>query len=325
MDCFLEREGKRVHDPLYLDNEKINNNKNKRFVWVPGPVIVGAGPSGLAVAGCLRERGVPSVVLERSNCIASLWQLKTYDRLRLHLPKEFCELPLMPFPKNFPKYPSKQQFVSYLDSYAKKFDINPIYRVNVKKARFDSELGLWRISCEVGLVENDEQTTSYQHQCTKSHQNSSAKNGEKRERDEESKETVEYLCRWLVVATGENAEAVVPVIEGMEKFRGGGGTIVHTSLYKSGEAYGGKKVLVVGCGNSGMEVCLDLCNFNARPSLVVRDRVSSLSIFIFIFLLNMAFLNLSLTHSLFLSVSMYFKKWFLQYFCTLVCFVSCWC
>jgi len=32
-------------------------------------------------------------------------------------------------------------------------------------------------------------------------------------------------------------------------------------------------VLVVGCGNSGMEVCLDLCDHNALPSMVVRDAV----------------------------------------------------
>lgn len=32
-------------------------------------------------------------------------------------------------------------------------------------------------------------------------------------------------------------------------------------------------MLVVGCGNSGMEVCLDLCNHHATPSLVVRDTV----------------------------------------------------
>jgi len=31
--------------------------------------------------------------------------------------------------------------------------------------------------------------------------------------------------------------------------------------------------LVVGCGNSGMEVCLDLCNHMASPSLVVKDTV----------------------------------------------------
>ncbi|KAK9087683.1 hypothetical protein Syun_030077 [Stephania yunnanensis] len=35
----------------------------------------------------------------------------------------------------------------------------------------------------------------------------------------------------------------------------------------------GKRVLVVGCGNSGMELSLDLCNHNALPSMVVRSSV----------------------------------------------------
>jgi indole-3-pyruvate monooxygenase len=42
-----------------------------RQVWVPGPVIVGAGPSGLATAACLKERGVPSLVLEKDACVAA--------------------------------------------------------------------------------------------------------------------------------------------------------------------------------------------------------------------------------------------------------------
>lgn len=84
---------------------------------------------------------------------------------------------------------------------------------------------------------------------------------------------VEYVSRWVIVATGENAEEVVPKIEGMSEFVG---QIVHTSGYKTGECFYGKRVLVVGCGNSGMEVCLDLCNYDAQPSLVVRDSVSKI-------------------------------------------------
>ncbi|MED6177513.1 Indole-3-pyruvate monooxygenase YUCCA2, partial [Stylosanthes scabra] len=224
-DCEREQEGKQLHDPLMI------RKTWDRCVWVPGPVIVGAGPSGLAAAACLKEKGVPSVILERSHCIASLWQLKTYNRLRLHLPKHFCELPLMGFPSDFPTYPTKQQFIQYLESYAERFAIRPRFNQAVKEAQFDSNLGFWRVK-----------TTA----------------------------ATEFVCRWVVVATGENAEAVVPEIQGSGEF---GGIIKHTSLYKSGEGFEGKKVLVVGCGNSGMEVCLDLCNHNATPSLVVRDTV----------------------------------------------------
>nr|KYP49959.1 Dimethylaniline monooxygenase [N-oxide-forming] 5 [Cajanus cajan] len=232
MEYWLrELEGKQAHDPLMI--EKMRGSE--RCVWVPGAVIVGAGPSGLATAAHLKEKGVPSLILERSNCIASLWQLKTYDRLHLHLPKQFCELPLMGFPSDFPKYPTKQQFVDYLESYARRFDIRPRFGETVRRAEFDHTLGFWRV------------------------------------RSSGKKELVtEFVCRWLIVATGENAEAVVPNIEGMGEFAG---TIKHTSFYKSGEEFRGKRVLVVGCGNSGMEVCLDLCNHNATPSLVVRDTV----------------------------------------------------
>jgi indole-3-pyruvate monooxygenase len=63
----------------------------------------------------------------------------------------------------------------------------------------------------------------------------------------------------------------MPEIEGLAEF---GGEVMHACQYKSGEKFSGKNVLVVGCGNSGMEVSLDLCNYNASPSMVVRSSVS---------------------------------------------------
>ena len=269
MDYLKEVEGKRVHDPLA--------QKMRRIIRVAVPVIVGAGPSGLAAAACLKERGLPSLVLERENCLASLWQLKTYDRLRLHLPKEHCELPLMPFPSDFPTYPTKDQFLNYLEAYAKRFDIRPLFNKTVVCAEYDHRSRLWQVTT-LGA--------------------------------EKEEETV-YLCQWLIVATGENAEEVVPEIPGMNEFAG---PIIHTSLYKSGHSYHGKKVLVVGCGNSGMEVCLDLCNHNAFPSLVVRDSVSilklshilyPLNIYLVIRILNLIILE---NHHLFFSFFSYCTK-----------------
>ena len=210
-----------------------------RCIWVNGPVLVGAGPSGLAISAGLKKQGVPFVVLERANCIASLWKNHTYDRLKLHLPKQFCQLPYFPFPDNFPEYPTKVQFIDYLESYAKHFEITPRFNESVQSAKYDETCGLWQV---------------------KTISTSGSNWGE-----------VEYICRWLVVATGENAEKVVPEFEGLQDF---GGSVMHACDYKSGESYQGKRVLVVGCGNSGMEVSLDLCNHKAIPSMVVRNSVS---------------------------------------------------
>lgn len=210
----------------------------RRCVWVNGPLIVGAGPSGLATAALLRDQGVPFVVLEKTDCIASLWQKRTYDRLTLHLPKQFCQLPKLPFPEDFPEYPTKSQFIGYLEDYARRFDINPRFNECVRSARYDETCGLWRV-----------RTVS----------TAGGSRGE-----------VEYICRWLVVATGENAKRVKPDFEGLAEF---GGDVMHVREYKSGEKFGKKKVLVVGCGNSGMELSLDLCNHHALPAMVIRDSV----------------------------------------------------
>lgn len=83
---------------------------------------------------------------------------------------------------------------------------------------------------------------------------------------------VEHLASpWLVVATGENAEAVWPEMKGLKGFEG---SVLHSSEYKSGIEFKGKKVLVVGCGNSGMEICVDLCDYGALPFLSVRNEVN---------------------------------------------------
>uniref|UniRef100_A0A0E0C685 Flavin-containing monooxygenase n=1 Tax=Oryza meridionalis TaxID=40149 RepID=A0A0E0C685_9ORYZ len=205
--------------------------QERRETWVPGAVIVGAGPSGLAAAACLAARGVPATVLERSDSLASTWRHRMYDRLALHLPKRFCELPLLPFPEEYPTYPSKDQFVAYMEAYAAAAGVAPRFGATVEEAAFDAAVGAWRVRLDGGEV---------------------------------------LMARWLVVATGENAEPRVPDFPGMQKFAG---CAMHTSEYKSGEQFAGKKVLVVGCGNSGMEVSLDLCRHGAKPSMVVRNTV----------------------------------------------------
>ncbi|XP_074568750.1 indole-3-pyruvate monooxygenase YUCCA8-like [Curcuma longa] len=203
------------------------------------PIVVGAGPSGLAVAASLHQLSVPAVVVEKSDGIASLWRHHTYDRLNLHLPKAFCQLPHLPFPAHFPAYLSRDHFLDYLHAYSAHFSLCPLFSCEVVDARFDRAASLWRVT----IVR----------------------------RSPHDLPVVEHLASpWLVVATGENAEAVWPEVKGLKGFEG---SVLHSSEYKSGKEFKGKKVLVVGCGNSGMEICVDLCDHGALPFLSVRNEV----------------------------------------------------
>jgi len=105
-------------------------------------------PNAAMRALSLRARGVPCVVLDRADCIASLWQRRTYDRLRLHLPRYFCELPGMPFPDHYPEYPTKRQFVNYLNAYAERAGVQPRFNQAVTSARYAAAAGLWRVRAE---------------------------------------------------------------------------------------------------------------------------------------------------------------------------------
>ncbi|XP_044438695.1 probable indole-3-pyruvate monooxygenase YUCCA8 isoform X2 [Triticum aestivum] len=228
--------------------DRLDSLFTPRCVWVNGPIIIGAGPSGLAVAASLREHAVPFVMLEREDCIASLCRKRTYDSLKVNHPKQFCELPGMPLPDHFPEYLTRAHFMDYLQQYTTKFNIKPNFNNTVLSARFDETSGLWRV-CARGA-----------------------------ETDGNAK--MEYISRWLVVATG--AEAVVPDIPGLAGFCG---EVTHSSDYSSGISYIGKRVLVVGSGQSGMEVSVDLCNGGAVPFMVVRNVLGIATLYLTVLLM----------------------------------------
>ncbi|PRQ52305.1 putative indole-3-pyruvate monooxygenase [Rosa chinensis] len=73
-----------------------------------------------------------SSILTQKHRVPSLTVAKTYlyDRLKLYLPKAFCQLPKLPFPEDFPEYPTKRQFIDYLEH----FEINPKSNSSVQSA-----------------------------------------------------------------------------------------------------------------------------------------------------------------------------------------------
>ncbi|KAK6938342.1 Flavin monooxygenase-like [Dillenia turbinata] len=77
-----------------------------------------------------------------------------------------------------------------------------------------------------------------------------------------------YVAQFLVVATGDNSMGIVPRLPGLETFEGEN---LHSSQYKNGKKYDNQDVLVVGVGNSGMEIAYDLSSTGANTSLSVRE------------------------------------------------------
>jgi cation diffusion facilitator CzcD-associated flavoprotein CzcO len=77
----------------------------------------------------------------------------------------------------------------------------------------------------------------------------------------------------VVVATGWADFPYRPVWPGSDTFQG---NLIHSSEYRNTSSYIGKRVLVVGFGNSGGEIALDLANAGIDTTLAVRGPVQIL-------------------------------------------------
>jgi len=192
-------------------------------------LIVGAGPAGLAVGAALRRKDVPFEILERGDRVGSSWR-RHYDRLHLHTPKQHSALPYLPFPSGFPRYPSRDQVVEYLEGYARTFDLRPEFGTEVSRCERTID-GRWRAHTSRGVREAEN----------------------------------------LVIATGFSRVPHRPKWRGLEDFSG---PVLHSSGYRNGERFRGLRVLVVGFGNSGAEIALDLAESGADCAIAVRGAVN---------------------------------------------------
>jgi len=192
-------------------------------------VIIGAGPAGIAVAGCLSHAGHKDfVILDQAENIGHSWR-NHYDRLHLHTVKRLSHLPHIEFPEDYPIYVSRQQVVDYLEEYAKEMSIIPMLSQSVSSLRKEGDL--WEIKTQDN----------------------------------------EFLASHVVIASGINRVAHIPSWPGQETYTG---DIIHSREYKNPDSVRGQSVLVVGMGNTGAEVALDLANANKEVYLSVRSPIS---------------------------------------------------
>lgn len=190
-------------------------------------VVIGAGPAGLAVSACLRREGVAHLVLEREATPAASWR-RHYDRLHLHTTKQQSALPMTPWPRAAPRYPSRDEVLAYLEAYAREHQVEP--RCGVEVTRLAPAADAFALQTSAGPL----------------------------------------APRIVVVATGRNRVPHRPVLDGLPGF---GGEVLHASEYRRASPFRGRRVLVVGCGNSGAEIALDLAEQGVAVAMVVRGPV----------------------------------------------------
>lgn len=80
-------------------------------------LVIGAGPAGLSTAAELLARDVPTIVLERGQQLGSAW-VGRYNGLRFNTSRRTSALPGAPFPREYGQFPTRDQYLAYLQHYA---------------------------------------------------------------------------------------------------------------------------------------------------------------------------------------------------------------
>ncbi|QEA13969.1 flavin-containing monooxygenase [Comamonas flocculans] len=201
--------------------------------------LIGAGPSGLAGARALQKAGVAFQGFEAWNDVGGLWNIENprstvYESAHLISSKKTTEFTEFPMPEGTPDYPGHAELLRYFRAYAEHFDLKKHFRFGTRVLRVepvgDAPGTPWRVTVQ-------------------------GQDG--------AEETAEY--KGVVIANGTLAEPKLPKFEGHFD-----GELLHTSAYKSPAQLHGKRVLIVGAGNSGCDIAVDAVHYARSIDMSVR-------------------------------------------------------
>ena len=197
----------------------------------PYVVIIGGGQGGIGLGARLRQLHVPTIIVERNPRAGDSWRNR-YDSLTLHDPVWFDHMPYIPFPAHWPVYTPKDQMGDWLEMYTKLMDLNYWGGAACVGAVYDEAAREWAVTVE------------------------------------REGATVVLRPKELVLATGMSGLPSIPAIPGADTFEG---DLYHSSAYRAGEAYRGKRCVVLGSNNSAHDICHDLWEHDADVTMIQRS------------------------------------------------------
>jgi putative flavoprotein involved in K+ transport len=198
----------------------------------PTVLVVGAGHAGLSIAACLGQLQIDTLIVDREQRIGDNWRTR-YHALVLHNQVHVNHLPYMRFPPNWPAYIPKDKLAAWFEAYAESMELNCWTRTEFGGGRHDATTRRWSVT----LRRADGATR-------------------------------EMHPRHVVLATGVSGIPILPDIPGLSNFAG---TVLHSSQYQDGDAWRGKRVIIIGSGNSGHDIAQDLHTAGAQVTLVQRS------------------------------------------------------
>jgi cation diffusion facilitator CzcD-associated flavoprotein CzcO len=194
--------------------------------------IIGSGPGGLVAAKYLKHHGFEPVVFEQDDDIGGQWNVRSphsgvWPSMVTNTSRWltcFSDLTLEP---EVAIFPSNKEILGYLKRYARRFDI----------------LSQVRFGTRVELIERNPQGVGW---LVRS-------NGA---------EAKSEIFPYVVVASGRFNKPLMPSLPGLDSFGGQCG-VLHSFGYKDPESFRGKRVLVIGCAISALEIASDLAMLGA--------------------------------------------------------------
>jgi cation diffusion facilitator CzcD-associated flavoprotein CzcO len=202
--------------------------------------VIGAGAAGLSAARHLLADGHDVVVYEAGSYVGGLWvydndngRSVAYSSLHINSEPRTTAYEGVPFPEGTPVFPSHRHVRDYLDSVADKFGIRD-------RIRFRTPVTAVEPGEPGGVAAWTVRTES----------------------GEEERFDV------VVVASGHQGRPAHPAWAG--EFTG---RYLHSNSYRDPQAFAGERVLVVGVGNSGLDIAADLVPFAERTLSSARSPV----------------------------------------------------
>ena len=206
--------------------------------------VIGAGPSGLATVKALLEEGHAPVGFERAPSVGGVFRFDEADGVvwescRLTSSGLLTAFSDFPVPAARAEHMTARQYVAYLGAYGEAFGV-------MRHIRFGTTVRAVTRSGSAGW--------------------SVRSAGPDGERDEPFDA--------VAVCSGLHQHPHVPRFPGQETFAG---TVMHGAEYRRGGQVAGKKVLIVGAGESGADIVAEVAEHAAETVLSLRRGVAVVS------------------------------------------------